>query len=134
GADVVGLNCFRGPSTMLPLIEQVRASVKYHVAALPVPYRTTPAEPTFLALTDTGCSVILDGRPFPVALDPFPVQPLRDRRVWDDGLRARRALPRCVLRRGPSPHPEPRGSARSPPCREPLLSRHVEAHRLRDRR
>jgi betaine-homocysteine S-methyltransferase len=41
------------------------------VAALPVPYRTTPAEPTFLALTDPGCSVIPDGRAFPVALDPF---------------------------------------------------------------
>jgi len=71
GADVVGLNCFRGPSTMLPLIEQVRASVKCQVAALPVPYRTTPAEPTFLALTDPGCSAIPDSRPFPVALDPF---------------------------------------------------------------
>ena len=71
GADVVGLNCFRGPSTMLPLIKQVRASVKCHVAALPVPYRTMPAEPTFLALTDPGCSVIPDGRAFPVALDPF---------------------------------------------------------------
>jgi betaine-homocysteine S-methyltransferase len=71
GADVVGLNCFRGPATMLPLIEEVRASVKCHVAALPVPYRTTPAEPTFLALTDPACSVIPDRRPFPAALDPF---------------------------------------------------------------
>ena len=71
GADVVGLNCFRGPATMLPLIEQVRAAVRCHVAALPVPYRTTPAEPTFLALTDPGWSVIPDARPFPVALDPF---------------------------------------------------------------
>lgn len=41
GADVVGMNCFRGPHTMLPDIEQIRKAVKCHVAALPVPYRTT---------------------------------------------------------------------------------------------
>ena len=40
-ADVVGLNCARGPGTMLPLLEEIRASVDVHVAALPVPYRTT---------------------------------------------------------------------------------------------
>jgi hypothetical protein len=56
---------------MLPLVESVRASVKCHVAALPVPYRTTLAEPTFLALTDPGCSALPDGHAFPVALDPF---------------------------------------------------------------
>ena len=41
GADVVGLNCSRGPDTMLPLLEPIRAAVGCHVAALPVPYRTT---------------------------------------------------------------------------------------------
>ena len=40
------------------------------VAALPVPYRTTPAEPTFQSLSDPrGASP--DGRPFPTALDPL---------------------------------------------------------------
>jgi betaine-homocysteine S-methyltransferase len=71
GAAVVGLNCARGPATMLPLLKEVRAAVKCHVAALPVPYRTTPAEPTFQSLTDPGCAVIPDHRPFPTALDPF---------------------------------------------------------------
>ncbi|MBA3286773.1 MAG: homocysteine S-methyltransferase family protein [Acidimicrobiia bacterium] len=71
GADVVGLNCIRGPATMLPLLEQVRAACDGHLAALPVPYRTTVAEPTFQSLTDPGCDLLPDGRPFPTALDPF---------------------------------------------------------------
>ena len=71
GADVVGLNCARGPATMLPVLREVRAAVTCHVAALPVPYRTTPAEPTFQSLTDPSCAVIPDDRPFPTALDPF---------------------------------------------------------------
>src|SRR5690349_2757983 len=44
GADVVGLNCIRGPATMLPLLREVRAAVGAHGAALPGAYRT-PAEP-----------------------------------------------------------------------------------------
>jgi betaine-homocysteine S-methyltransferase len=71
GADVVGFNCIRGPWTMLPLLKELRAAVKCHVAALPVPYRTTPAEPTFQSLTDPNWTGIPNGRPFPVALDPF---------------------------------------------------------------
>jgi betaine-homocysteine S-methyltransferase len=71
GADVVGLNCIRGPLTMLPQIEAVRRAVSCHVAALPVPYRTTPAEPTFQSLSDPGCACIPGERPFPTALDPF---------------------------------------------------------------
>ena len=71
GADVVGLNCSRGPATMLPLLERIRANVDVHVAALPVPYRTTEAEPTFQSLTDPDCDVIPGDRPFPAALDPF---------------------------------------------------------------
>ena len=71
GAAVVGLNCARGPATMLPPLREIRAAVKCHVAALPVPYRTTEAEPTFQALTDPGCGCLPGGRAFPVALDPF---------------------------------------------------------------
>jgi betaine-homocysteine S-methyltransferase len=67
GADVVGLNCIRGPRTLLPLVREVREAVSCHVAALPVPYRTTDAEPTFQSLRDPE----LEGRPFPIALDPF---------------------------------------------------------------
>ena len=71
GADVVGLNCIRGPRTMLPLLERIRERVDGHVAALPVPYRTTDAEPTFQSLRDPGCDLIPGDRPFPSALDPF---------------------------------------------------------------
>ena len=71
GAEVVGLNCSRGPATMLPAIERIRNAVSCHVAALPVPYRTTPEEPTFQSLSDPACDCLPEGRPFPVALDPF---------------------------------------------------------------
>src|SRR5215471_14625921 len=43
GASVVGLNCIRGPRTMLPLLGPIRDAVSCEVAALPVPYRTTEA-------------------------------------------------------------------------------------------
>jgi betaine-homocysteine S-methyltransferase len=71
GADVVGLNCIRGPETLLPLVRSVREAVDVHVAALPVPYRTTDAEPSFQSLTDPDCDCIPGDRPFPTALDPF---------------------------------------------------------------
>jgi betaine-homocysteine S-methyltransferase len=67
GADVVGLNCIRGPRTLLPLVERVRAAVSGHVAALPVPYRTTDQAPSMQSLSDPE----RDERPFPVGLDPF---------------------------------------------------------------
>ena len=68
GADVVGLNCHRGPATMMPLLKEIRQAVKCHVAALPVPYRTTREQPSFMSLTDPCCG---DRRAFPVGLDPF---------------------------------------------------------------
>lgn len=65
GADVVGLNCTRGPETMLPLLDRIRQRVpaSIHVAALPVPYRTNPGEPTFLRLGR--------GQAFPTELDAY---------------------------------------------------------------
>lgn len=71
GADVVGLNCMRGPRTMLPLLEQIRNAVTGYVAALPVPFRTHEAEPTFQSLRDPDSDCIPGDRPFPTALDPF---------------------------------------------------------------
>ncbi|TMF90790.1 MAG: homocysteine S-methyltransferase family protein [Chloroflexi bacterium] len=66
GADIVGLNCDRGPATMLPIVEQVRSRVSVYVAAQPVPYKTAPEMPTFESLkTDDGTRV------FPIALEPF---------------------------------------------------------------
>jgi betaine-homocysteine S-methyltransferase len=84
GADVVGLNCFRGPETTMPAVREMRARVSTHVAALPVPYRTTEQFPTFFTFVEQkardglgrtaeegGKGRIPNGRPFPVALDPF---------------------------------------------------------------
>jgi betaine-homocysteine S-methyltransferase len=71
GADVVGLNCIRGPRTMMPMLKEIRAAVKCHVAALPVPYRTSPKEPSFQSLTDAGWTGVPGSRPFPIALDPL---------------------------------------------------------------
>jgi betaine-homocysteine S-methyltransferase len=66
GADVVGLNCGRGPATMFSILEDIRQTVSGHVAALPVPYRTEPRQACFFELR------LPDGKnAFPVALDPF---------------------------------------------------------------
>jgi betaine-homocysteine S-methyltransferase len=71
GADVVGLNCIRGPRTMLPFLRPIREAVSGPIAALPVPYRTNDAEPSFQSLTDPDCDCLPGDRPFPTALDPF---------------------------------------------------------------
>src|SRR6201995_776513 len=66
GATIVGLNCDRGPSTMLPLLERSRGAVDWAVAAQPVPYRTSPAMPTMESLRTDGVDHV-----FPLALEPF---------------------------------------------------------------
>jgi len=66
GADIVGLNCDRGPATMLPIIERVRNRVSSYVAAQPVPFKTDPAMPTFESLKTASGT-----RAFPIALEPF---------------------------------------------------------------
>jgi betaine-homocysteine S-methyltransferase len=68
GADVVGLNCIRGPLTMLPLLPPIREAVSCPVAALPVPYRTTDEQPSMQALRDPARG---GAQAFPSALDPF---------------------------------------------------------------
>ena len=93
GADVVGMNCFRGPSTMTPYLREIRAAVKCHVAALPVPYRTTKNHPTFFNLPDEhGCTCPSPhGRTFPTALDPLLMNRYEIREftkeVWDMGIK-----------------------------------------------
>lgn len=71
GAEVVGVNCARGPQTMMPAVKRIRETVSCHVAALPVPYRTTEDHPTMQSLHDPNCACLPDDRPFPTALDPF---------------------------------------------------------------
>jgi betaine-homocysteine S-methyltransferase len=65
GATIVGLNCSRGPETMLPLLEAIRSAVDVAVAAQPVPYRTTPTTPAFEALEADGRHL------FPLELEPL---------------------------------------------------------------
>ena len=73
GADVVGMNCFRGPATMLPYLKEIRKAISCHMAALPLPFRTTEENQTFFNLPDNnGCPCHAPhGRTFPTALDPL---------------------------------------------------------------
>jgi betaine-homocysteine S-methyltransferase len=66
GAQIVGLNCSRGPQTMTPMLKEIRQAVGCFVAAQPVPYRTTPEQFAFQALKEPGGE-----RSFPIALEPF---------------------------------------------------------------
>ncbi len=60
GADVVGVNCLRGPEQTLPIAEEMVTAVDGFVAAQPVAYRTTDDVPDFTSLAE-----------FPFALDPL---------------------------------------------------------------
>ncbi len=73
GGDVVGMNCFRGPNTMLPYLKEIRKALNCHVAGLPITYRTTNDHPTFFNLPDNnGCSCHSPHETtFPTALDPM---------------------------------------------------------------
>jgi len=66
GADIVGLNCDRGPETMLPIIENIRRAVSCYVAAQPVPYKTNAQHPTFESLRTASGE-----QAFPLLLEPF---------------------------------------------------------------
>ncbi|XP_013417875.1 betaine--homocysteine S-methyltransferase 1-like [Lingula anatina] len=54
GAAAVGLNCIRGPATMLPLMKEIRDVCKGPLCALPVVYRTSPDLPSMQSLTGVG--------------------------------------------------------------------------------
>jgi betaine-homocysteine S-methyltransferase len=60
GADVVGVNCLRGPEQALPIVKEMRAAVSSYVVSQPVAYRTSPEKPDFTSLPE-----------FPLALDPL---------------------------------------------------------------
>ncbi len=68
GAVVVGLNCGRGPKTLLPLLRKVVRAVagKSYVSALPVAYRTNSKSPCFITLRRPGRA-----HGFPTELEPF---------------------------------------------------------------
>ncbi|GFN89862.1 betaine--homocysteine s-methyltransferase 1-like [Plakobranchus ocellatus] len=52
GAAVVGLNCGRGPKSILPIMARIRKTCKGPIACLPVPYRTNSDFPTMQSLID----------------------------------------------------------------------------------
>jgi betaine-homocysteine S-methyltransferase len=93
GAQVVGMNCFRGPTTMMPYLREARQALSGSMAALPVPYRTTPKQPTFFNLDDNnGCTCPSPhGRTFPTALDPLLCNRYEIRQfakdAWQQGIR-----------------------------------------------
>jgi len=60
GADIVGVNCLRGPELTLPLVEEMRRAVKGFIACQPVAYRTNAEAPDFTSLPA-----------FPFGLDPL---------------------------------------------------------------
>ena len=68
GADVVGLNCYRGPDMTMKLLPSIREKVSCHVAALPVPYRTNEKFPTHMYIEDPNCGC-LTGNVSHIALD-----------------------------------------------------------------
>jgi betaine-homocysteine S-methyltransferase len=75
---------------MLPMLEDIVSAVDVPVAALPVPYRTHPEQPTFHAMREVDHSLPGD-RPFPTALDPFTCNRYEiadfTRRAADAGVR-----------------------------------------------
>jgi betaine-homocysteine S-methyltransferase len=60
GADIVGVNCWRGPKHMLPLAEEMRKATSAFVAIQAPAYRTTDATPFFTGL-----------KGFPDAMEPY---------------------------------------------------------------
>ena len=137
GADVVGLNCIRGPRTMLPLIARIRDAVRCHVAALPVPYRTTEEEPSFQSLTDPDCDCLPGGRPFPTALEPLSCNRYEiaefGREAYDLGIRylgvCCGAAPHMIRSLAEALGRETPGSRYSPDMtRHSFLGNHAQLH------
>lgn len=60
GADIVGTNCWRGPTHMLPLVEEMRKATDGFIAVQAPAYRTTDATPFFTGL-----------KGFPDAMEPY---------------------------------------------------------------
>src|SRR5699024_9929837 len=122
GADVVGMNCFRGPDTLLPWVKQIREAVSCHVGALPIPHRPwshrcVPARPRL-----------------PHRARPAVREPVRDRRVREGSLRARGQLPRRVLWRDPDAHSRSGRSGWPRHRCEPLLRADGEPLHVRQQR
>ena len=72
GATLVGVNCYRGPDTMIEVVREIVKVVPPHkVCALPVMFRTTDDQPTFQDLVDKDCSI--NNPVYPHGLDAFHI-------------------------------------------------------------
>ena len=70
GADVVGMNCFRGPQTSYDLMGKIVSAIDGPVGSMPVAFRTTNENPTFFNLPDHCCPIHIPyDRTFPTALE-----------------------------------------------------------------
>ena len=132
-----GCRCGRGRPQLLPrsgdhaaAVEQVRAAVSATWPRFPCPTgRRRRAD--FLALTDPDCSVIPDGRAFPVASIPSCATATRSP---SSGRRLRLGVRYLGVCCGAGPHHSGASRKRSVAARPRAASpRHVEAHRLRNR-
>ena len=122
GATIVGLNCSRGPETMLPLLEAIRAAVDVAVAAQPVPVPDLARDP---GLRGAGHG----GRParLPAPARALPVHPLRDGGLRAARPRHRRGLHRDLLRRRAPPRARDGRGAGARDAGQPLLAGHRPA-------
>jgi betaine-homocysteine S-methyltransferase len=75
GADIVGINCLRGPEHTLALIEEMRGAVDGFIACQPVGYRTPEDKPDFTSL-----------EAFPFELDPLQLS-RREMARWAEQAR-----------------------------------------------
>ena len=118
GADVVGMNCFRGPETMLPWLKQIRAAVSCHVGATADPLPDHRRGTDVLQPQRRPRKGALAARPhLPDRAGPAVRQPVRDRRLRQGGPRPRHQLPRRLLRRLAHAGPRDRGGGREVPPR-----------------
>ena len=130
GADVVGMNCIRGPRTMLPLLERIRERVTTHVAALPVPTarpRRSRASRRSEIPTVTSFPAIGRSRPHSI---PSPATGTSSR--TSPARRTRSASTTSASAAAPARTTSalsPRGWPYA--ARQPVLAGHVEARLLR---
>ena len=72
GATLVGVNCSRGPGTIMEVVEQICEVVPPEkVCALPIAFRTTPEEPIWHTLTNKKCPA--NNPVYPRGFDAFYV-------------------------------------------------------------
>ncbi len=120
GADIVGVNCLRGPDLTLPLVEEMRRAVPGYIAAQPVAYRTPEATPDFTSMPE-----------FPFELDRIQLSTEGNGGLRGQGARPRRQLHRLLLRLGLDARPGNGARPRQGAGRRPALERGLHAADVR---